>query len=111
MSIVLGLSLLSIVSSELPAFSQEINQEEITRKPKVKVVPKYPDLARQLHISGKVKIEVIVSPDGRVKDARLIGGSPILANAALDAVRQWKYEAGPLETITVVVIDFKDSRK
>lgn len=110
MSLVLGLLLLGVVFSEQPTLCQETSHGEITRKTKLKVEPRYPDLARQLHLTGKVKVEVIVSPDGRVKDARTIGGSPLLANAALDAIRQWRYEPGPIETITVVEIEFKNSK-
>jgi TonB family protein len=107
-ALVLGFALLGLVSLQSSAFSQETNQGEIKRKPKAKVDPRYPALARQLKLSGKVKIEVIVSPDGHVKDTRIIGGSPILVNAAMDAIRMWRYEPGPRETVEVVEIDFKN---
>jgi TonB family protein len=99
---------LLVVCLEPPAFSQESNQAEITRKTKGTVVPRYPALARQLKLSGKVKIEVTVSPDGRVKATRVLGGSPILVNAALDAVRMWKYEVSSKETVELIELDFKD---
>jgi TonB family protein len=105
---VLGFALLSLVSLQPSAFPQEINQGESKRKPTAKVQPKYPALARQLKLSGKVKVEAIVTPGGRVKNTRTIGGSPVLVNAALDAIRMWRYEAAPKETVEVVEIDFKD---
>jgi TonB family protein len=108
---VLGIALLSLVSLQPSAFPQETNQGESKRNPTAKVQPKFPALARQLKLSGKVKVEVIVTPDGRVKDTRIIGGSPILVNAALDAIRMWRYEAGPKETIEVIQIDFKDPNR
>jgi protein TonB len=46
-----------------------------------------------------VRIEVIVSPDGSIKNARIVGGSPLLVDAALEAIKQWKYEPGPKETV------------
>lgn len=101
-------ALLGAVFLQVPAFSQNSNQEESKRKAIAKVVPKYPPLARQLKLSGKVKLEVIVAPDGHVKATRAIGGSPLLVNATLDAVRMWKYEPGAKETIEVVEIDFKN---
>jgi TonB family protein len=104
----LGFALLGFVSLQPSAFSQETNQEATKRKVTAKVPPKYPALARQLKLSGKVKVEVIVSPDGRVKGTRIIGGNPLLADAALDAIRMWRYEVGPKETDEVVEIDFKD---
>jgi TonB family protein len=105
---ILGFALLGLVSLQPSAFSQETNQGATKRKVTAKVPPKYPALARQLKLSGKVKVEVIVSPDGRVKATRIIGGNPLLADAALDAIRMWRYEVGPKETDEVVEIDFKD---
>jgi TonB family protein len=107
-SLVLGFALLGFVSLQPPAFSQESNQEATKRKATAKVPPKFPPLARQLKLSGKVRVEVIVSPDGRVKGTRIIGGNPLLADAAVDAIRMWRYEVGPKETDEVVEIDFKD---
>jgi TonB family protein len=108
---VLGITLLGLVSLQPSAFSQETNQGESKRKPTSRVQPGYPALARQLKLSGKVKVEVIVSPDGRVKGTRTIGGSPILVNAALDAIRMWRYEVGPKETVEVIEIEFKDPNR
>jgi TonB family protein len=107
-TVALGLMLSGWVSLEPAAFPQEVNQGESKRKPTAKVQPKYPALARQLKLSGKVKVEATVSPDGRVKETRTIGGSPVLVNAAMDAIRMWRYEPGPKETVEVIEIDFKD---
>src|ERR1700731_2753719 len=109
--LILALSMFGVVSSAQPAFSQDVNQLEITRKVKARVEPRYPDLARQLHLEGKVRVRLTISSDGRVKDAHVLGGSPVLSNAALDAIRQWKYETAPKETTAVVEIDFKDPRR
>jgi TonB family protein len=105
---ILVFALVETVSSQQSAFSQETNQVEIKRKPTAKVQPKYPPLARQLKLSGKVKVEATVTPDGRVRETRTIGGSPILVNAALDAIKMWRYEASPKETLEVIELDFKD---
>ena len=105
---VLGFALFGLVSLQPPAFSQGTNQETIKRKVTAKVLPKYPALARQLKLSGKVRVEVTVSPDGRVKSTRIIGGNPLLADAALDAIRMWRYETGGKETTELVEIEFKD---
>jgi len=79
--------------------------DEILRRAKSKVQPAYPDLARKMNISGTVKIEVTVSPNGTVKDARVVGGHPVLANAALDAAKKWRFEPAAAESTGV--IDFK----
>ena len=110
-TLILVFALLGLVPTQPSAFSQETNQGEIKRKPKARIQPRYPALARQLNLSGKVKIEVIVSPDGRVTSTRVIGGNPILVNAALDVVRMWKYEIDPKETIEVIEFDFNAPQK
>lgn len=82
------------------------SQNEIVRRAKTKVAPVYPDLARKMNLSGVVKIAVVVAPNGAVKEARVIGGHPVLAGAALDAVRKWKFEPASVETSGVVDVKF-----
>lgn len=81
-------------------------QAESTRKTKVKIAPVYPELARRMKITGVVKVQAIVAPNGIVKDAKLIGGHPVLATAAIDAVRKWKFESGPQETTETLEFRF-----
>jgi TonB family protein len=88
----------------IPARGQTQN-EEIVRRAKTKVQPVYPELARKMNITGTVKIEVVVAPNGTVKDARIVGGHPVLATAALDAARKWRFEPAPGESSGI--IDFK----
>ena len=80
-------------------------QVETTRRAKTKVQPVYPDLARKMNITGTVKIQVVVAANGTVKDAKVVGGHPVLAGAALDAVRKWRFEPAAVESSGVV--DFK----
>lgn len=95
--------LLSAIFLLPPALSQE---SPTKRKVSHRVVPEYPALARQMNITGKVKIEVTVAPDGQVKATRSVGGSPLLLDAATKAVKSWKFEAGPKETTEIVEFDF-----
>jgi TonB family protein len=90
--------------------SQAWSQEELSRRAKVRVAPAYPDLARRMNITGVVKLEVTVAPNGTVKSAKLIGGHPVLANAALDAIRKWRFEAGPDETTGIVDFHFSPNQ-
>jgi TonB family protein len=75
--------------------------QESTRKLKNKVVPLYPELARQLGIAGTVKLDVHIGRDGKITAVTVKGGHPVLAEAAERAVHKWRYEAGSEETITV----------
>jgi len=81
------------------------SNDEILRRAKTRVQPVYPELARKMQISGTVKIEVTVSPNGAVKEARVVGGHPVLATSALDAAKKWRFE--PAQSESSGVIDFK----
>ncbi len=85
-------------------------QEELSRKPKIKVAAVYPELARRMNITGVVKVEVTVAPNGSIKNARLVGGHPLLANAALDAVKKWRFETGPEDSTGIVEFHFDPLR-
>lgn len=82
-------------------------QGELTRKVKTRVPPSYPELARRMSICGTVKMVVVVSPNGSLKDARVVGGNPILVNAALDAVKKWKFEPASVESTGTVEFNFQ----
>jgi len=70
--------------------------------------PTYPDIARRLNLEGTVKVEVVVGSDGLVKDTKVIGGHPLLVDAALKALRDWKYERAASES--KLVLEFKFHR-
>lgn len=99
----LGASLLAALGGIASAQSAS---EEGKRKVKVKVTPVYPELAKRMNVSGKVKIEVIITSDGKVKSTRALGGHPLLVQASLDAVKEWKFAAAPEETTQVVEFEF-----
>jgi len=76
-----------------------------------KVNPVYPPLARQARIQGVVILQAQISKDGNIENLQLISGHPMLAPAAIDAVRQWKYRpyllnGEPVEVETQVQVNF-----
>ena len=76
------------------------------RKVSHRITPDYPPVARQMNITGKVKIQAVVEPDGHVKSTHAVGGSPLLIQAAERALKDWKFEPSPKETTEVVEFDF-----
>lgn len=86
------------------SFSQE--PKAATRKVTVKVIAVYPELARKMHVTGSVKIEVVIRPEGTVKSAKLVGGSPIFVESAMTVVKQWRFEPANVETRQVVTVGF-----
>ena len=76
------------------------------RKAKVKIPPKYPDLARRMKIAGVVKVEATIAANGSVKTVHVLGGHPVLANAVIDAVQNWRFETAPQETTETLEFRF-----
>ena len=87
--------------------SQGVSQGLLVRK----VNPTYPPLARQARISGTVVLHAVISKDGSIENLTLVSGHPMLAPAAIDAVKQWKYKpyllnGEPVEVDTEVQVNF-----
>jgi periplasmic protein TonB len=76
-----------------------------------RVQPVYPPLARQTRISGTVRLHAIISKDGTIRELEVLSGHPLLQQAALDAVRQWRYQptllnGEPVEVDTTIDVIF-----
>ena len=76
------------------------------------VKPNYPPLARQARIQGQVVLRAVIGKDGAIENLTLVSGHPMLAPAAIDAVKQWKYKpyllnGTPVEIQTQVTVNFK----
>jgi TonB family protein len=80
--------------------------QDSPRKIVKKLEAPYPPLAKQGHLTGVVKLIAVVTPEGNVKSVRTLGGNPILAAAAEEVIKQWKFEAGPKETSEPVALRF-----
>ncbi len=81
----------------LSAFALTASGQE-GRKRLASPQPSYPELARRMGLSGVVKIELVIAPDGEIRESKVIGGHPLLADAVLKAPRDWKYERAKSET-------------
>src|ERR1700690_3196278 len=84
-----------------------VAQGELARKAKTKVAPTYPELARRMNITGTVKVLVVVSASGALKDTKVVGGNPLLVNAAMDALKKWKFEPADGESSGTVEFKFQ----
>ena len=76
-----------------------------------RVTPQYPPIAVQAHIQGTVVLHAIITRQGTIERLDLVNGHPLLAPAAIDAVRQWRYRPTylnhePVEVETEIVINF-----
>jgi protein TonB len=68
------------------------------------VPPVYPEIARRNRVEGIVLIQAIIGPDGEVRDVRVLRSVALLDQAALEAVRQWRYTPPLLNGVPVPVI-------
>jgi len=89
-----------IVTMAMPAHAAD------DRAVKSRVAPIYPDIARRMKISGSVKIEATVDAEGKVSETKTVSGNRILAPAAEDAVRKWKFAPGAGTAKVSVEVDF-----
>jgi protein TonB len=77
-----------------------------------RVTPQYPDDARQARIQGSVVLRTEIDKNGDVEDVSLVSGHPLLAPAAIEAVKQWKYKpyllnGQPVGVETQVIVAFE----
>ncbi|MGE5204565.1 MAG: energy transducer TonB [Chlamydiota bacterium] len=77
------------------------------RKLRRHVAPVLPAIARQMHLEGTVRLQIEVSPAGKVSSVKALGGHPILITAATNAVKEWLFESDPGSTSVVVSFTFK----
>src|SRR5256885_17184578 len=72
------------------------------REVKHRVTPNVPELARKLNLSGTVRVEITIAPDGSVKRTRIVGGHPVLAIEAERAAQKSTFEPAAKETIEII---------
>ena len=101
-----------VAEPSLPELSRPVSQGVSGGQLVRRVPPVYPAQAKTMHLEGRVVLSAMVTEDGRVRDVRVVEGSPALAQSAMDAVKQWRYkpfllDGKPAKRETTVTIDFK----
>ena len=86
-------------------------QDQHERKVVVRIPPVYPELAKRMHMGGVVKLDVLILANGKVKSVKVVGGSPALIGAAVDAVGKWKFEVASEETSEIIQLTFEPHEK
>jgi len=76
-----------------------------------RVAPQYPQQAKQARLQGTVVLQAVIGKDGSVHSVRALKGNPVLAQAAMDAVKQWRYRpyalnGEPVEADTEISVTF-----
>jgi TonB family protein len=104
------LLLMSMLVSGAPLAAQTRDENLSDRKLITRVEPDYPDALKRLYIGGVVRLEVLVAPNGVVKSTKLLGGSPILGQSTMKAVKQWRYAPAATEETLTVKLEFDPHR-
>jgi TonB family protein len=102
----LSVSVIVVLTSAALVMAQSSQGAGSERKVVTRVEPIYPELARKMRIHGIVRVEATVRPNGLVKSTRVLGGNPVLVDAAQQAISKWKFEAAQNETTQVVQLTF-----
>ncbi len=102
--------LITLLLSAVPFVAQVQEQSSSERKLITRVEPEYPETLKRLYIGGVVRVEVEVEPSGVVKSTKLLGGSPILGQSTMKAIKQWRYAPSASEETLTVKIEFDSHR-
>ena len=99
-------ALLTACSFGIAAAQVQEKDQENGRTIATRVNPTYPPLARRLNLQGVVRLRVVVTAEGSAQSSEVLGGNPVLAAAAQDAVSHWKWVLAPKETKEIVELKF-----
>ncbi len=102
----ISLGVLLYGSTIVPAARAQEAQPENARVIISRALPTYPELARRMNLEGTVRIRATVAPDGTVKSAETLGGSPLLVKAAENAIYKWRWAHAKLESKELVEMRF-----
>lgn len=76
------------------------------RKPRLRVLPEYPELALRMRVGGMVRLDATVTASGAVQKVKAQSGHPLLVPSAEAAVMQWRFAPAPSESEEVVFVNF-----
>ena len=106
-NVLIGRFLLCALMLATPLVRAQQGISENARRVTNRVVPPHPELARAMNVKGIVKLEVSVAPNGTINSVKLIGGHPVLAQAAERAVLKWRWEPSGRESTEAIELRFE----
>src|SRR5258708_3570715 len=100
----------ALCASARPGLAQARDDGSSDRKIVARVEPEYPETLKRLYIGGVVKIEAVVAPTGVVESTQLLGGSPVLGQSAMKAIKHWRYAPASSKEKVIVQMEFDPHR-
>ena len=80
--------------------------EQAVRKILYKEEPAYPAIAVKMALHGTVKVKIWIAPNGSVRRMEYVGGHPLLAESALNAIKNWKFQSAQKESTEIIEVKF-----
>jgi protein TonB len=84
-----------------------LTEAEAKEAASVKTLPEYPPMARQLKVTGKVELEVIITPEGKVEEVKIVSGNPVLTRPCAKVVSEWKFKPMRARATAPLTFEFK----
>ncbi len=109
-------ALLCVFGLSVAAWSQEallkVDEADAKGAAVSKVVPEYPQMAKQMRLAGRVEVEVVIDAEGNVEKTQVVSGNALLSSAASMALKKWKFTpfssgGKPVRAVTTIGFDFK----
>lgn len=106
------LAALSLICPLAAEDAKHISTSEALSQVVTRVKPDYPEIAKQIRVSGQVELEATIDEDGAVVSIKTLTGNPILAKAAVDALKKWKFkpfkeDGKPVKVASDFTLEFK----
>src|SRR6266852_194381 len=101
---------MTVLLGAVPFVAQTQEQSTKERRLITRVEPEYPETLKRLYIGGAVRVEIEVEPNGVVKSTKLLGGSPILGQSTMKAIKQWRSAPAASDETLTVKVEFDSHR-
>jgi protein TonB len=98
----------ALFATAISLSAANVRAQETTRKVISNPSPIYPALAKQVHLAGTVKVQIVIGTDGKIKEVKVIGGHPLLVDAVQDALKNWKYVPASSEATAILQFSFHE---
>jgi TonB family protein len=97
----------SILSAEI-----RVSTDDAMKAAVKKTAPEYPAMAKQMHVAGKVEVQVTIDPEGNVEDVKIVSGNSLLTSGVVSAVKKWKFtpfsaDGSPTKAVASLEFEFK----
>jgi TonB family protein len=109
---VLGVSAALLITAAVAVADVQVSRSDALKAAVVKPQPAYSPIARQMKVSGRVEVEVLINEQGAVETARVLTGNPLLTQSAIIAVEKWKFtpftsDGKAVRATTTIVFEFQ----